>query len=93
MGRWKKGESGNLQGRPKGHKNKFPSAIKEKILHACAYLESQGKDLATTAAEKPEWFYENFIKPMIPKEVYVDLAGALQITITKRKVETPDDEK
>jgi hypothetical protein len=56
-------------GRPKGMKNKFPTALKDKVLHACAHLESQGKDLSTIAANKPEWFWETFIKPMLPKEL------------------------
>ena len=58
-------------GRKPGSKNKFPSALKDKVLHACAHLEAEGKDLATVALENPSWFYENFVKPMLPKELAV----------------------
>ena len=58
-------------GRPKGLKNKFPTALKDKIIHACERLEAEGKDLATCALKDPEWFWVNFVKPMLPKEVLV----------------------
>lgn len=64
-----KGVSGNPAGRAKGVPNKFPSAVREKILHACAQLEAEGKDLGSIASAKPEWFFENFIKVLAPKEV------------------------
>lgn len=85
-GRYKKGESGNPKGRPKGIPNKFPAAIKDKVLHACAHLESIGKDLATVAAEKPEWFYETFLKPMLPKEVWIQGGdNPLRLILEKQK--------
>lgn len=69
----------------KGVKHKFPSALKDKVLHACAHLEAQGKDLATEAEKNPPWFYENFVKPMLPKEINVLGEVGLQITINKVK--------
>jgi len=73
-----------VPGSRKGIPNKFPTAIKEKILFTCDQLEANGKSLWAEALKDPRWFYENFVKPMIPKEIYVDLAGALNITISKR---------
>lgn len=72
-------------GRKAGSKNKFPTALKEKVLHACAHLEAQGKDLASCAEKDPPWFYENFVKPMLPKDVVVsgDKDNPLLVTITK----------
>jgi hypothetical protein len=58
-------------GRPKGCKNKFPIALKDKVIHACEVLEAEGKDLATCALADPVWFWETFVKPMLPKEVLV----------------------
>ena len=69
--KFKPGQSGNPAGKPKGTKNKFPTALKEKVLHACAHLEAEGKDLATVALNDPTWFYENFLKPMLPKEMAI----------------------
>lgn len=61
----------NPGGRPKGSKNKFPSAIKDKVLLACAKVEASGQDLGTLAVEDAKWFFETFVKPMIPKELWV----------------------
>ena len=63
-------QAGNPGKRP-GTKNKFPTALKDKVLQACAHLEAKGKDLSTIAEQKPEWFYENFVKPMLPKELWL----------------------
>ena len=72
-------------GRPLGLKNKFPTALKEKVLHACAHLEANGRDLATEALKNPPWFYENFVKPMLPKDVVFsgDKDNPLLVTIRK----------
>ena len=58
-------------GKPKGTKNKFPTALKDKVLHAAAVLEAEGKDLAAEAMKDPRWFWETFVKPMLPKEVWM----------------------
>lgn len=67
----KGGPALNPNGRPPGTKNKFPTALKDKVLHACAQLESLGKDLSSEATKDPRWFYENFVKPMLPKELWL----------------------
>jgi len=58
-------------GRPKGSKNKIPLGLKEKVLDACVRLEAEGKDLATLAAKKPVWFWETFVKAMLPKDLTI----------------------
>jgi hypothetical protein len=63
-------EKGN-PGKPKGAKNKFPIALRDKVLNACSKLEAAGSDLATEALKDPKWFWETFVKPMLPKEVFV----------------------
>lgn len=58
-------------GRPKGSKNKLPRGLKEKVLAVAELLEEQGKSLEDEALKDPPWFYVNFIKPMLPKDVVV----------------------
>jgi hypothetical protein len=81
-GNFKPGQSGNPAGKPPGTKNKFPSALKDKVLHACAILEAKGLDLASQAVKDPPWFYANFVKPMLPKEI--DFTGQMGIEIIIR---------
>lgn len=64
---WKKGQSGNANGRPKGSKNKFNQDIVQMILKIHGDLEKQGKGLKQIAKQDPKWFLENFVKPMIPR--------------------------
>jgi hypothetical protein len=71
-------------GRPKGLKNKFPTALKEKVLFAAAELERNGKSLSDEADKDPKWFWEHFVKPMLPKEVNVLQDTELRVIITKR---------
>ena len=67
--RFKKGFSGNPDGRPKGAKNKLPRNLVDRVLEISASLEEQGKGLQQCAEQDPKWFFENFLKPMIPKNV------------------------
>lgn len=69
-------------GSRKGIPNKFPTALKEKVLHAAARLEAEGKDLGACAVANPEWFWENFVKPMLPKDVQVDVKGNVKVSLT-----------
>ena len=71
--RFKKGLSGNPNGRPKGAKNKLPRNLVDRVLDISANLEEQGKGLRKCAEENPFWFFQNFVKPLIPKNV--SLAG------------------
>lgn len=84
--RLKKGApSLNPNGRPKGSKNKFPRGLGEKVLHACNHLESIGKSLTVMAEEEPKWFFETFVKAMLPKD--------LQIRQIKSVADLTDEEK
>jgi hypothetical protein len=68
---FKKGLSGNPGGRPRGAKNKLPRDLVDRVLEISANLEEQGKGLLDCAEKDPRWFFENFLKPMIPKNVSV----------------------
>ena len=74
---FKKGLSGNPTGRPKGARNKLPRNLVDRVLEISANLEEQGKGLQDCAEKDPKWFFENFLKPMIPKNVL--LGGAEQV--------------
>jgi hypothetical protein len=76
---FKKGLSGNPDGRPKGAKNKLPRNLVDRVLEISANLEEQGMGLQECAEENPRWFFENFLKPMIPKNVL--LGGTEPVTI------------
>jgi hypothetical protein len=79
----KKGERLNPNGRPRGTKNKVPRDLIEKILFISNELDKQGKGLQACAEQQPDWFFEHFIKPVIPKNVDVNLEGEMKITWQK----------
>lgn len=58
-------------GRPKGSKNKLSRDLKEQMFQIMEKLEADGKGLAEEADKDPTWFYTNFVKPMLPKNVEV----------------------
>lgn len=74
-----KGQSGNKRGRPKGAKNKVPTNIVERILAVTEELEKSGKGLAQCAQQDPAWFYSNFLKGLIPKNVDLNVEGDITI--------------
>jgi hypothetical protein len=79
-----KGLSGNPAGRPRGAKNRLPRNLVDRVLDISANLEEQGKGLQECAEQDPKWFYENFLKPMIPKNVLMggtEQAGPTQIEV------------
>jgi hypothetical protein len=67
--RFQKGQRANPNGRPKGARNKLPRDLVERVLEISAVLDEQGKGLQDCAEKNPRWFFENFVKPMIPKNV------------------------
>ena len=69
MGKYKPGQSGNPVGKPKGCRNKIPKTLKERVLRAIEELEKENKSLTDEARKDPRWFYENFFRPMLPKEL------------------------
>ena len=66
---FKKGQIANPTGRPRGAKNKLPRDLVDRVLEISANLEEQGKGLLNCSEKDPKWFFENFLKPMIPKNV------------------------
>lgn len=58
-------------GRPKGSKDKLPREIKQRVIDVWDKLEKGGKSLHVEAKKDPKWFYQNFVKPMLPKDVVV----------------------
>lgn len=81
MAKFQKGNPG----KPKGAKNKIPASLAGKVLHACEHLENIGKSLTTLAEEKPQWFFETFVKAMLPKD--------LQLRVIKSLDDLTDEEK
>ncbi len=59
-------------GRPKGVPNKRNAILRDLIMDIHKDLENKGKGLTECAKQNPKWFYENFIKPMLPKEISLD---------------------
>ena len=58
-------------GRPPGAKNKIQTDLKQLVLETVEALEKDGKSLMVEAGKDPKWFYLNFVKPMLPKDVVV----------------------
>ena len=56
-------------GRPKGSKDKITRDLKKRVLDVWDQLKADGKDLHDEAQQDPKWFYQNFVKPMLPKDV------------------------
>lgn len=60
-------------GRPRGAKDKISRDLKAFVLDTVEKLDAEGKSLYSEAEKDPRWFYANFVKPMLPKDVV--LAG------------------
>lgn len=80
---FKPGNKANPNGRPKGAKNKMPRDLVGKVLAIADKLEAEGKGLEDCAKQEPGWFYETFLKPLLPKNVDVNMDGELRITWEK----------
>ena len=76
---FKKGQISNPTGRPIGAKNKVPRDLVKRVLQISDDLDEQGKGLQHCAEKDPKWFFENFLKRIIPKNVSV--AGTEPVTI------------
>ena len=77
-GRFLKGDSSIAgPGRKKGSKNKLPKGLREKVLAITEQLEAEGKGLDDEARADPKWFYENFVKPLLPKKIEAEVEGEL----------------
>ena len=70
-------------GRPVGSKDKITKDLKQLVLDAAAKLERENKSLYDEAVKDPKWFYANFVKPMLPKEVHADLSGDMTVVLKR----------
>lgn len=73
-------------GRPKGLKNKIPTSLAGKVLHACEHLEKIGKSLTVMAEEEPKWFFETFVKAMLPKDLQLRVIKSLDDLTEEEKI-------
>ena len=84
--RYKKGQSGNPSGRPRGTKNKFTVDLKDAFLKA--FEKSGGVEgLTDWVNRNPRnrgMFYQTITK-MLPSNILMDVDGDLTLTI-KRKI-------
>ena len=86
---FKKGEIPNPTGRPKGSKNKLPRNLVDRVLEISVNLEEQGMGLQECAEENPRWFFENFMKPMIPKNITWDKPEQIIIRVEEMPRKKP----
>lgn len=78
---FKKGEIPNPTGRPRGAKNKVPKDLVERVLQISHDLDEQGKGLGKCAEENPFWFFQNFVRPLMPKNISVAETEPVKIEI------------
>ena len=74
---FKKGQSGNPNGRPKGILSPM-TQIKEDWLKVYAEKGNGLSLLRKLAKDNPQWFFDTGVK-MLPKEVAANLSGDLQV--------------
>ena len=79
-------------GRPKGSKDKVPKDVKQRIMKVWDQLEADGLGLFEEATKRPDWFYVNFVKGMIPKDLIVagDQDNPLRTKVTVEFVNPKD---
>lgn len=82
---FQKGQSGNPAGKPKGTKNKITTDLQAKILEVMANLEGQKKGLQDVAEEDPKWFYETFVKALLPKSVKAEIDMPTPLILNLRR--------
>jgi len=78
-------------GRPKGSKDRVPSELKAKVLHIVQDLEDKGIGLPQQAEADPKWFFEHFVKALLPKAVTGDFN--VQVTAVHQDIEKMTDEE
>lgn len=69
-------------GRPQGSKDKIARSVKDRIIAVWDSLEAGGQSLEEVAKADPPWFYANFVKGMIPKEVEAKVQGEMGVRFT-----------
>jgi hypothetical protein len=91
MSKYKPGHSGNPAGKPRGCRNKIPKTLKERVLRAIEELEKENKSLTDEARKDPRWFYENFFRPMLPKELNFGNADEKPLRIVVNMIREVED--
>lgn len=82
MGKYKKGESGNPNGRTPGAPNKLTRTVKEAVLAVFNELQNDPKhSLEAFAKKHPRDFY-NIAAKLIPTEVTGSLGMVIDVEIT-----------
>lgn len=77
--KFKKGQSGNPKGKPKGAQNKTTKAIKEAVQAAFDELQEDPKvNLVAWGKENPSAFYQLASK-LIPAEIKADVDGSVPL--------------
>lgn len=65
----------NPAGRKPGTKNKLRKPLVDEIFAISEKLASEGKGLEDCAKQDPAWFFVNFLKNLIPKNIEVTGTG------------------
>lgn len=92
--RFKKGQSGNPDGKPAGTQNRITVTIKEAFINAFNELQNDPKvNLISWGRTNPTKFYE-FVRAVMPTEVNASVSGKI-ITVTapnmkKFETQSPD---
>lgn len=79
------GQSGNPKGKPKGTKNRITADLQAKVLEIMANLEGQQKGLQDEAEKDPKWFYETFVRALLPKNVKAEFDVPNPLVIKLRR--------
>jgi hypothetical protein len=81
MARYKKGESGNPQGRPKGAKNKTTEGLRNKVIDLIDdNYEQIKKDLAQLQPKERLRFWTDFLKFVLPEKMENTEVSEIQFT-------------
>jgi hypothetical protein len=76
---WKKGQSGNPAGRRPGTKNRLPRDLIDRVITISESLDVANIGLETQARNDPKWFFENFLKPILPRNIEVNAQMQLKL--------------